>query len=471
MSTGQRFQFTVSAEVTTSIAAHPSGILEITRHTDNHGLKCLFGPPKSVDGHSDAEVMLYLLAQKTGWLDKLVERATKGPDTLQGEGQEPLVLEADYVTDRFLLFVRQDGKSYKRADCPDFLGSDNAKDVILGAIRELRHQDQPAHVFVHTNGIGASLFDLLKRESRVVGFALYSTPARVISIESEAANTPLQTNGTMSPVVIDDGMARAARHGEKAIGIAHLPDHAVPQVPIEDSPLPPISPQSSSEGLRKRAAIYAEAIGIPAKVAGRDVPFEDLVREIFNRVPAGGEAKASEILPGLQSLRARWREADGTALSVVDDTLGVCQRALALWISRENFLRDRIRGTLIDAQEVILGAVPPDGSSRVQWIAKRDALLETIQWLVSDMNSKSYHPSHDAEDAFGVLHDGLGFKGGSFVMVLKDLAQEAIARLAKLSPKPPAPEPHSGGIPQPFDDGFVAGGPQRPKGTFGPGHS
>jgi hypothetical protein len=251
-----------------------------------------------------------------------------------------------------------------------------------------------------------------------------------------------------------------------------VPDHAVqakPHVPTEDSPLPPTSPQSSSEGLRKRAAIYAEAIGIPAKVAGRDVPLEDLIREIFNRVPAGGEAKASEILPGLQSLRARWREADGTALNVVDDTLGACQRALALWISRENFLRDRIRGALLDAQEVILGAVPPDGSSRVQWIAKRDALLETIQWLVSDMNSKSYHPSHDAEDAFGVLHNGLGFANGSFVMALKDLAQEAIARLAKLSPKPPAPEPHIGGIPQPLDDGFVAGGPPRPKGTFGPG--
>jgi hypothetical protein len=533
MSVGQRVQFTKTVDVTVSIVAHPSGILEITRHSDYHELQKLFGPAKGINGHSDAEVMLYLLAKETGWLDRLTVRAIEDEAKAHSSEQAPIVLEADYsATGRFLLHVRQGDKTWKRADLPNLTTTEAAKDAIVSAIQELRQPDQPAHVYVHTNGIGAGLFGMLKRPSKLIGFALFPTNRRLLESLVEDAvpagshvdasrfkgETPHQAreawqfvaiageNGeappapgriALVPVVVDNGYARSPREGEKPTGNAvvlekptlRVTDTLAAEQKRTNELLGGIKSavengNTSRDSFRKRIVLYADAMGVQTTKDGANLATEDIVAEIFARVSAGGEAAASDILPGRQVLLAKLRETAGTPVDVVDVILGACQRALALWMSREYFLRHKFRDMMHCASKLLLQAPPPDGEAQAQWIAQRDDLLEAIQWLDPDLGSKDYHPSHDAETAFDTLHNGLGFKPGTAVLTLAELAKVAIGRIRRAvqptqDQSSGLDEANTSGIPSanmPLPNGvrsgqadFVVGGPQRPPWHSGTG--
>jgi hypothetical protein len=413
MSTGQRVQFTARAEVTTTIVAHPSGILEITRHSEHHGLRKLFGDAKDINGHSDAEVIIYLLAKERGLLPRFIERAST------------------------------------------------------------------AHSFKH--GFGAE------------GQQFFST---VMNADPTLPPKDAPEGMAFTPIVIENQVARAAREDEQAIGYVVVPANATLRVSVNEavessgSALPDTRTRKL-DSLRIAAVMYANAIGVPTSRDGIDLAVEDIVAEIFSRVTAGGEAVAADILPGRQTLLAKWRDTDGAPAVVIDDVLGACHRALALRMARENFLRHHFRGMMGQASELLVkAALPPDGEDRAEWLANRDTLLESIQWIDADLGSKSYHPSHDAEAAFDALHNGLGFKHGTVVLTLADLAEMAIGRIRKAA-QPAKDEPNDvGGASKPSaphagtaqsnsnrfgetEVEFVAGGPQRPNwhsGTRPPGH-
>lgn len=526
MSVGQRVQFTKTADVATTLVAHPSGILEITRHTDHHQLQKLFGQAKGINGHSDAEVMLYLLAVQTGWFDKFTGQC---PPSAHATGETKcqeylLTIEAEFVRgDRLVLHTRRgDGPRRLVCDVP-FLTAVEARNRIREVIDARQPDERAVKVELVAVGLGAALFDLLKQEQQHIDFVLTrrnmpfptteTAPTSSLMDDSRPdasrfkSETVQQSRGswqcvaiagseappldrmTMVPIVVDNGYARAPREGEKPTGNAVVlgkPMSRVTDAAPNDGAVKK-QPDDSGGSPRKLIVLYADAIGVPTT---KDGATEDIVAEIFARVSAGGEAAAFDILPGRQSLLAKLRETARTPADVVDVVLGACQRALALWMSRENFLRHKFRRMMHHASKLILQASPPDGEDRAQWVAQRDDLVEAIQWIDPEMGSKNYHPSHDAETAFDTLHNGLGYKPGTAVLTLAELAKVAIGRVREAAqptpPEPAAQEPSTntrepegawtferfkqnaaaeaaqhGYMPSHTKDSLVVGGPQR----------
>lgn len=524
MSVGQRVQFTKTADVATTLVAHPSGILEITRHTDHHQLQKLFGPAKGINGHSDAEVMLYLLAVQTGWFDKFTGQCPPSAHATSGETKYQeylLTIEAEFVRgDRLVLHTRRgDGPRRFVCDVP-FLTAVEARNRIREVIDARQPDERAVKVELVAVGLGAALFDLLKQEQRHIDFVLTRRNMPFPTTETAPTSSSMddsrpdasrfksetvqQARGswqcvaiagseapppdriTLVPIVVDNGYARAPREGEKPTGnavVLEKPTLRVTDAAPNDGAVKK-QPDDSGGSPRKLIVLYADAIGVPTTKDGANLATEDIVAEIFARVSAGGEAAAFDILPGRQSLLAKLRETAGTPADVVDVVLGACQRALALWMSRENFLRHKFRGMMHHASKLILQASPPDGEARAQWVAQRDDLVEAIQWIDPEMGSKDYHPSHDAETAFDTLHNGLGYKPGTAVLTLAELAKVAIGRARKaVQPTQDESNAHGGtnepNVPQtvmPLPNGvrsgqpdFVVGGPQRPPWHSGTG--
>lgn len=488
MNVGQQVQFTKTAEVVTSIVAHPSGILEITRHTDHHQLQKLFGPAKDINGHSDAEVMLYLLAKETGWLDTFVQRASKARLTefFADEMSRAVLGETSSSCNESESAKHERMRKEWRLDRHAFIRMPN-HDTASPPLYQIGRR--PAEKITAEGLLQAD--ERLK--SAVSREALGAWQPVVIATDGDETASPMD-RVTLVPVVIDDGVARMPREGEKPMGSALVLEKPTLRV-TNVAPTAGVSAASATsaaqqaaelkqcaggfgESLRKKVAMYAKAIGVHAETRdGTDVPLDELINEVFSRVSAGGEAAATNVLPSRQTLLSKWRETDGAPADIVDDVLGTCQRALALWMARENFLRHRFRGMMIEASQLLLQSTPADESSRAQWTAKRDELLESIQWIDSDMGSKSYHPSHDAEEAFEVLHRGLGFRLGIGVLSLHELAKVAIGRLNKLQSPPaethsteqpaktnvqPIPAEQSNGVRPATKQDLVVGGPQRP---------
>jgi hypothetical protein len=432
MSVGQRVRFTKTVEVAANIVAHPNGILEITRHSDFHQLQKLFGPAKGINGHSDAEVMLYLLAVETGWFDKFAGQCPPSAHATPSEvqawqlenfRQNPVIMES-HTAD-----VPPMGRTLDEPSSP----------VVIerGVARPPREGEKP-HGYAQP---------AIKPTLRV---ADRNAPQSISAAEFDALDQAMPIPGWVPPAPIRPPFDVAEPEGQRP------------------------APTYTMEALRKRVVLYAESIGCRAERDGRAIATEDLVFEIFGRIAAGGEAKAGEILPDVRGLKARWIDAGVDTAKAIDDAVGACQRALAIWIARENFALDRARETILEAERLLLDSQTLEDSERMQWFAKRDAWCEAARWTVSDVSARAlkaeYHPAYDAEEAFNVLHAGLGHRDGSFRMPLKNLAKEAIARIKNQATEAvtPAMPPQPQGMAL-VNLGGVVGGPQRPSWHSGTG--